>query len=239
MTTIQMRRDTDANWASTNPALAQGEWGLNTTNNLLKIGDGSTTWNSLPYFMPTFSGWNKWLSSNYYQPGWISRVAAGTTAPNGTNTIVASPVIIPNRITITSIKMGIGTGSSNSVIRLGIYDSDPISNQPRNLIADLGTQPTLTATTTLTFSTSQTLNAGVYWIGYANQSTTTSAGSNVSIYYAVNSAPFVSLASVPAAETLGAVGAYNAYLMNYVSGAFPSKFTITGNGISPRYVIGT
>lgn len=43
----QERRATAANWSSTNPILAAGELGYDTTNDVLKIGDGSTAWNSL------------------------------------------------------------------------------------------------------------------------------------------------------------------------------------------------
>jgi len=46
---IQFRRDTSANWTSTNPVLAQGELGLNLTTGQYKIGDGVTAWNSLAY----------------------------------------------------------------------------------------------------------------------------------------------------------------------------------------------
>lgn len=46
---IQFRRDTSANWASTNPVLAQGELGLDLTTSQYKIGDGATAWNSLSY----------------------------------------------------------------------------------------------------------------------------------------------------------------------------------------------
>ena len=47
---IQIRRDTAANWSSNNPTLASGEMGLDQTNNFLKMGDGSTAWNSLGQF---------------------------------------------------------------------------------------------------------------------------------------------------------------------------------------------
>lgn len=47
---IQLRRDTAANWTSVNPTLASGEVGYDTTNNKIKMGDGSTAWNSLAYF---------------------------------------------------------------------------------------------------------------------------------------------------------------------------------------------
>ena len=50
---IQLRRDTAANWASSNPVLLEGELGieLDDSRNRIKIGDGTTAWNSLPYFL--------------------------------------------------------------------------------------------------------------------------------------------------------------------------------------------
>jgi hypothetical protein len=48
-TKIQIRRDTAANWTSTNPTLASGEIGFETNTNKLKIGNGSTAWTSLAY----------------------------------------------------------------------------------------------------------------------------------------------------------------------------------------------
>ena len=47
---IQLRRDTAAAWSASNPTLAQGEVGIDLTNNKIKIGDGTTVWNSLAYF---------------------------------------------------------------------------------------------------------------------------------------------------------------------------------------------
>ena len=47
---IQVRRDTAANWTSTDPVLEQGEMGYETDTKKLKFGDGSTAWSSLPYF---------------------------------------------------------------------------------------------------------------------------------------------------------------------------------------------
>lgn len=48
-TIIKTRRDTAANWTSTNPTLAAGEAGLETDTKLVKYGDGTTAWNSLGY----------------------------------------------------------------------------------------------------------------------------------------------------------------------------------------------
>ena len=47
--TIKMRTDYPSNWSSNNPILANGEFGLEHGTFLLKIGDGGTHWNSLPY----------------------------------------------------------------------------------------------------------------------------------------------------------------------------------------------
>jgi hypothetical protein len=46
---IQLRRDTAANWTSTNPTLASGEMGIETDTGKFKIGNGSTAWTSLAY----------------------------------------------------------------------------------------------------------------------------------------------------------------------------------------------
>ena len=47
-TQIKLRRDTATNWGNVNPVLALGEAGYDTTNNQLRIGDGTTQWTSLP-----------------------------------------------------------------------------------------------------------------------------------------------------------------------------------------------
>lgn len=44
---IQIRHDTAANWAAENPILATGEMGYETDTGRMRIGDGSTAWNSV------------------------------------------------------------------------------------------------------------------------------------------------------------------------------------------------
>lgn len=46
---LQLRRDSSTDWTTENPVLAAGEPGWDQTRKQLKIGDGSTAWNSLPY----------------------------------------------------------------------------------------------------------------------------------------------------------------------------------------------
>lgn len=47
--TIQLRGDTSTNWTSANPILLVREIGLETNTGYIKVGDGSTVWNSLSY----------------------------------------------------------------------------------------------------------------------------------------------------------------------------------------------
>ena len=50
--TIKVRRDTSSSWTTNNPTPNQGEWCLETDTGNMKIGDGSTTWTSLAYYIP-------------------------------------------------------------------------------------------------------------------------------------------------------------------------------------------
>lgn len=46
---IRYKRDTAENWTTNNPTLADGEIGYDKTNNKVKVGNGTTAWNDLPY----------------------------------------------------------------------------------------------------------------------------------------------------------------------------------------------
>ena len=50
---IQLRRGTASNWSDENPVLLEGEVAIELDNNRnrIKIGDGVTPWNALPYFL--------------------------------------------------------------------------------------------------------------------------------------------------------------------------------------------
>lgn len=45
---IQFRRGSKADWEGVNPVLAQGELGYETTDKIIKFGDGQSTWLNLP-----------------------------------------------------------------------------------------------------------------------------------------------------------------------------------------------
>lgn len=46
---LRHRRDTAANWTSSNPVLEAGQLGFETDTGLAKLGDGVTAWASLKY----------------------------------------------------------------------------------------------------------------------------------------------------------------------------------------------
>jgi hypothetical protein len=46
---IKLRRGTQSQWSSANPILEDGEIVVETDTRQVKIGDGSTAYNSLPY----------------------------------------------------------------------------------------------------------------------------------------------------------------------------------------------
>jgi hypothetical protein len=86
MPRIQLRRDTSSNWSSTNPTLYSGELGVETDTLSFKIGDGSTTWNSLGYTsLPDGVNNGDVLTWNSSTNSWAAQAAGGgTSLPNGT-----------------------------------------------------------------------------------------------------------------------------------------------------------
>lgn len=71
---FRLRRGLAATWTSTNDVLLEGEFGLEKDTSRVKIGDGSTPWNSLPY----------WGDSTEVQ----TITSAATVTPNATDDVV-------------------------------------------------------------------------------------------------------------------------------------------------------
>jgi hypothetical protein len=97
--TIQVRRDTSANWVSVNPVLHQGEPGVETDTGRFKYGDGSTTWTSLGYaaqqLTPTTQAATYTASPGDYVKANISSASWTMKLPQAPppNTIVGAKVI--------------------------------------------------------------------------------------------------------------------------------------------------
>jgi hypothetical protein len=73
-TKIQIRRGLAATWASSNPILSSGELGFETDTSKLKVGDGSTAWNSLSYFYDQSA-----LSQSGASATYLSIISASST----------------------------------------------------------------------------------------------------------------------------------------------------------------
>ena len=120
---IQIRRDTAANWTSANTVLAQGELGAETDTSKIKIGDGSTVWNSLGYLIDA--------------GGYITATSTNTLS----NTTLAAPTL-----------SGQLTGADQTVSAINLKDYGEITNALGNTTGaktiDLTAGNSVTATTT-------------------------------------------------------------------------------------------
>tara|TARA_R100000329_G_scaffold86487_1_gene72946 strand:- start:388 stop:2736 length:2349 start_codon:yes stop_codon:yes gene_type:complete len=95
----QQRRDTASNWTSNNTVLLAGEFGYETDTEKLKIGDGSTAWQSLDYLpIP---------DANRLLPGNLT--VGGNFTVNGTTTTIDTTTL-----TVEDINIEIGKVSSPS-----------------------------------------------------------------------------------------------------------------------------
>jgi hypothetical protein len=88
VTQIQIRRGTAAQWTSTNPTLASGEQGYETDTGKMKIGNGSTAWNSLSYAITGATGT-------------VTSITAGTGLSGGTITSSGTIAIDSTVATLT------------------------------------------------------------------------------------------------------------------------------------------
>ena len=103
MAKIKLRRDTAANWTSTNPVLAAGEPGYETDTRKIKYGDGTTAWASLGYAIPTFTVGAEGTASG-----------DGSVAYNGSTAVLTyTPPDLSTYITLANISVGAETVASN------------------------------------------------------------------------------------------------------------------------------
>jgi hypothetical protein len=127
---MQQRRDTAANWTSSNPTLAAGEIGYETDTAKFKIGTGSTAWASLAYSLDTVT-------------------ASSTTT--FTNKTLTSPVISAGTLADAIIKgvnedvnvvASAATGTINfdiTTASIWYYTSDATANHTLNFRYSSGT----------------------------------------------------------------------------------------------------
>ena len=86
---IQIRRDTASNWTSANSVLAQGELGVETDTNKMKIGDGFTAWSSLGYLVDT-GGYAAYSDATANFTGALQRSGVPVAADANLNTFIGA-----------------------------------------------------------------------------------------------------------------------------------------------------
>lgn len=99
ITTIQFRRGTAAQWTAANPVLAAGEMGWEQDSGEFKIGDGTTAWASLGY--------------------WISDVAAHNHPASNISDSTAVGRSVLTAADAAAARAAIGAGTSSLVIGTG------------------------------------------------------------------------------------------------------------------------
>lgn len=94
MERIQLRRDSALGWSTNNPILASGEIGIELSPTpaeivLFKVGDGITSWNSLPYQNEAFSGAT--LGANTFTGKQKAPIISAPVSLGGTVNLVVGP----------------------------------------------------------------------------------------------------------------------------------------------------
>lgn len=113
-------------------------------------------------------------------------IAPGTTTIGATlnaDTLRAWPLWVPCEITLAALCIGITTGGTLSLARLGLYADDGNGGYPGALLTDLGSiGTTTTGLKRFAFESPATLAPGLYWValnstggGSARSFTTSSA----------------------------------------------------------------
>ncbi len=98
---IKNRVDTSANWTSNNPILLSGEIGIENDTGKIKVGDGTSNWNSLSYEIGTKVPENaKFTDTIYTLPTATSSVLGGIKT--GLNITNSSGTISITKSNVTS-----------------------------------------------------------------------------------------------------------------------------------------
>jgi len=112
ITRLRMRGGTAAEWTAANPVLLSREFGIETDTRRLKMGDGTTAWASLPYFLAgaDVRGQVSRLTS-YQIPSAAQSVYRAIGATGTLDTATASGLVLG-----TTDPMGLRNSNGNTVL---------------------------------------------------------------------------------------------------------------------------
>lgn len=234
---ILIRRDTAANWTSANPTLSSGELGAESDTGKLKLGNGSTAWNSLAYL-------------------------GGVTSVNGSTGIVVLNLDDVNNVTAPSPSTGDflkwnGTAWVNDAIDLG---TDTTGNYMSGVTAGTGVTVTHTpgegSSATIAIGQAVATNSEVIFSGLKTTSAievltisaTAATGTinldmaNGTTYYTVAStANFTvnlrwnSTTSLDSKLAIGEMVTTSFMVTNGATAYYASAHQIAGTAITPRW----
>lgn len=165
--TIQLRRDTAANWAASNPVLAEGEIGLDLTNDQLRIGDGVTAWSSITPYTAGGGGiyWSAWSPS---LTGSVSNPTKGAATEVAVYSRSGNALFASYRLS-----MGIGGADGSGDYRWDLPVSIDLTKAPAGTVIGQGVvdgTPLLvkvvSATTVELLASGQ--EVGSAWFGFAD-----------------------------------------------------------------------
>lgn len=117
--TVQLRRDTAANWTANNPTLLAGELGFETDTKRAKLGDGTTAWNSLAYIDPS------WLQDESVTNAKLANMAVNTIKGR-----ITSGTGDPEDLTATQVRTILGIGVVERTGATIAFDAPAIYNSP-------------------------------------------------------------------------------------------------------------
>jgi hypothetical protein len=221
-TQIQLRNDTAANWTSTNPILAAGEFGIETDTLKYKLGNGSTAWASLTYAsLP---------ATALVSGGALGTPSSGTltnttglpidTGVSGLGTGVATFLATPSSANLASAVTD-ETGSGALV-----FGTAATLTNPTLIAAEEVTTITGAAFATGTNNV-DVLTASVY---YYNANATASGTLNVR---GNSGTTLTSILPVGSSLTVAAI------IQNGATAYWPATFQVDGSTIAPKWSGGT
>lgn len=128
LVTIKIRHDQAGNWTLKNPILQVGEYGYEEDTFLLKIGDGSTSWNNLPYL-------NK-VNNTYFEKGENGELTFSQSFKNLITEIINKQTTT-DKLTIINDPIDLTDATNKKYVDLAIENAGHLKKQVVNSLNEI------------------------------------------------------------------------------------------------------